>query len=92
MNVESTQMKGDFVSVIAKVVCRSEGRGEELPVAVVIAGDRFEITAVTDRAMVTTVSAGDPVRHRLWVEVEGGRRFELTRVLPDGSWRVRSSG
>jgi hypothetical protein len=77
------------VSVIAIVECRSEGRGEELPVAVVIGGERFAITGTLDRAMVTGIEAGQPVRHRLWVETEDGRRFELTRILPDGTWRVR---
>jgi hypothetical protein len=80
------------ISLIALVECRSEGRGEERPVAVVVAGERFEITAVLDRAMVTGCEAGQPIRHCLWVEVEGGRRFELTRILPDGAWRVRTMG
>jgi hypothetical protein len=29
------------------------------------------------------------VRHRLWVELEDGQRCELTRVTPDGTWKVR---
>ena len=82
-------VRDPFMPVIASVECRSESRGEELPVAIVIGDERLRITDTVDRAMVTSVEAGGPVRHRLWVEVEGGRRFELIRVLPDGAWRVR---
>jgi hypothetical protein len=78
----------DFVSVIARVECRSEGRGEENPVAVIFGNDRLEIVDVIDRAVMTTVDSGKPVRRRYWVELEDGRRCELTRVEPDGSWRV----
>jgi hypothetical protein len=81
-------MTPDFISVVAKVECRSEGRGEETPVAVIFGDDRIEIVAVLDRAVVTSVEAGEPVRHRLWVELEDGRRCELTRIEPDGEWRV----
>jgi len=82
-------MVKDLISTIARVECRSEGRGEEIPVAVVIGGDRFKITDVIDRAMVTSIEAGEPVRHRLWVDLEDGQRCELTRVTPDGTWMVR---
>jgi hypothetical protein len=44
---------------------------------------------VIDRATVTSIEAGEPVRQRLWVELEDGRRCELTRIIPDGVWRVR---
>jgi hypothetical protein len=81
-------MTPDFISVVAKVECRSEGRGEEYPVAVVFGDQRLEIADVLDRAMVTSVEAGEPVRHRLWVELDDGRRCELTRIEPDGEWRV----
>ena len=77
------------VPAIARVECRSEGRGEETPVAVWIGGERLEIADVIDRAMVTSVDAGEAVRHRLWVELDDGTRCELTRVLPDGEWRVK---
>ncbi len=77
------------IPLIATVECRSQSRGDDVPVAVVIGGKRFEIVDTLDRAMITSAEAGDPVRHRLWVEVSGGRRFELTRVLPDGPWRVK---
>jgi hypothetical protein len=77
------------IPVIAHVECRSEGRGEEKPVAVVFAGKRLEIVDVLDRANITSVGAGNPIRHRLWVELEDGRRCELTRIAPDGAWRVK---
>ena len=83
-------MRRRSIHVIATVECESQTRGDDVPVAVVIAGERFEIVATHDRAMVTSVTAGDPVRHRLWVEVADGRHFELTRVLPTGPWRVRT--
>ena len=77
------------ISTIARVECRSEGRGEETPVAVILSDERLEIVDVIDRAKVTSVEAGDRVRHRLWVELEDGRRCELNRIEPDGAWRVR---
>jgi len=82
-------MAKDLISTIAQVECRSEGRGEEIPVAVVFGNERHEIADIIDRAMITTVEAGEPVRHRLWVELDDGRRCELTRIAPDGTWRVR---
>jgi hypothetical protein len=82
-------MTGNLVSTIAQVECRSESRGEEKPVAVIIGGERFEIVDVLDRAMITSIEAGEPVRHRLWVELEDGQRCELTRITPDGTWLVR---
>lgn len=81
-------MTPEFISVIAKVECRSESRGEEKPVAVIIGDNRFEIVDVIDRAMVTSADSGHAVRHRLWVELEDGRRCELIRVEPGGDWRV----
>jgi len=81
-------MSATQVPVVARVECRSEGRADEHPVAVIIGGKRLEIVDVIDRAMVTTVEAGEPVRHRLWVELENGERYELQRILPDGRWRV----
>jgi len=82
-------MSNDPIPVIARVECRSEGRGEEKPVAVIIGGERLEIVDILDRAMITSVESGKPVRHRLWVELEDGQRCELTRVTPDGTWMVR---
>jgi hypothetical protein len=82
-------MSNGSIPIIARVECRSEGRGEEKPVAVIIGGERLEIVDVLDRAMITSIEAGEPVRHRLWVELEDGRRCGLTRSLPDGTWVVR---
>jgi hypothetical protein len=39
--------------------------------------------------MITSVEAGEPVRHRFWVVLEDGQRCELTRVTPAGTWMVR---
>jgi hypothetical protein len=77
------------ISIVAIVECRSESRGEERPIAVWFADQRLEIADVIDHAMVTSIEAGEPVRHRLWVELEDGNRCELTRTKPDGAWRVR---
>ena len=74
--------------MIARVECRSEGRGEEVPVAVIFGNERLEIVDILDRAILTTVVAGDPVRHRLWVQLTDGQRCRLDRELPDGRWRV----
>ncbi len=79
------------ISLIAKVVCREESRGEEQPIAVVIGGERFEIVNVIDRAMVTSIEAGQPIKHRLWVEIEDARKLELSRTLPDGTWRAKTA-
>ena len=85
-------MKSAGISLIAKVVCREETRGEEQPVAVIIGGECFEIVGVTDRAMVTGAEAGQPIRNRMWVEIEDGRDLELSRTLPNGRWMVKSAG
>ncbi len=81
-------MSRPTLPTIARVECRSEGRGEETPVAVLLGNERLEIVDVIDRAMVTSIEAGEPVRYRLWVKLEDGRRCELTRIEPDGTWRV----
>jgi hypothetical protein len=81
-------MKDELISTVATVECRSEGRGEEYPVAVVFGDQRLEIVDVVDRAVVMSIDAGEPVRRRLWVELDDGRRCELTRIEPDGEWRV----
>jgi len=78
-----------MILAVARVECRSEGRGEEKPIAVIIGGERLEIVDVLDRAIITSVEAGEPVRHRFWVVLEDGRRCELTRVTPDGTWMVK---
>ena len=85
-------MANDSIDAIAKVECRSEGRGDEYPVAVVIGGERIEIVEVIDRAVIASIVAGEAVRQRYWVELEDGRRCELSRVAPDGAWRVKFEG
>jgi len=67
------------IPVIATVECRSQTRGEDVPVAIVIAEQRFEIVETHDRALVTGVDAGGPITHRLWVEISDGRRFQIHR-------------
>lgn len=81
-------MKDEMIRAVARVECRSEGRGNETPVAIVFGENRLEIVDVMDRAVLTSVDAGEPIRHRLWVELEDGQLCELTRVEPDGDWRV----
>ena len=82
------EVKDRSVPLIATVECQSQARGDDLPVAIVFGGERFEIVNTLDRAMVTGVEAGGPITHRLWVVTEDQRRLKLTRVLPDGKWRV----
>ncbi len=82
-------MVKNLISTIARVECRSEGRGEEMPVAVVFGDERHEIADINDRAVMTTVEAGDPVRYRLWVALDNGQKCELTRIGPEGTWRVK---
>ena len=87
--VRILSMPKPTVPAVAHVECRSEGKGEETPIAVVHGGQRYKIVDILDRAAMTSVHAGGPVCLRLWVELEDGGRCELTRVLPDGDWRVR---
>ena len=82
-------MADPTIPAIARVECRSEGRGDETPVAISFADQRVPIVDIIDRAVVTGVEAGGPVRHRFWVELEDGRRCELTRAEPGGEWRVK---
>jgi hypothetical protein len=81
-------MSKDSIPAIAAVECRSEGRAQETPVAIIWGDTRYEIVHVIDRAVITGVEAGEPVRQRFWVEVENGQRFKLLRVMPDGAWQV----
>ena len=81
-------MTTEFVPAIARVECRSEGRSDDVPTAIVFGDKCLKITAVIDRAMITSANAGEPVRHRMWVELENGAKYRLMRVLPDGEWRV----
>ncbi|MFV2072884.1 MAG: hypothetical protein ACC742_09575 [Thermoanaerobaculales bacterium] len=81
-------MTDERIPVIARVECRSESTAEEYPVAVWIGGKRLEIVEVIDRAVISSVEAGHPVRQRLRVEVADGTRCELDRILPEGSWKT----
>lgn len=76
------------IPIIATVECQSQARGDDVPVAIVIAGERFAIVETLDRAMIAGIEAGGPVTHRLWVEIVDRRQLELTRILPDGPWRA----
>ena len=76
------------VPIVARVECRSDTGGEDTPLALWMGGERLEITDVLDRAVLGGTEAGAPHRHRLWVEVANGGRFELVRTLPAGRWLV----
>jgi hypothetical protein len=77
------------LDLVARVECRSEGSGEEHPVAVWLADRRCLVCGVLTDAVVGPVAAGAPAERRLLVVLEEGTRLELRRRLPDGSWRVR---
>jgi len=81
-------MTDERIPMIARVECRSESTADEHPVAVWIGGKRLEIVDVIDRAMISSLEAGHPVRQRLWVELEDGKRCELNRIFPNGQWRT----
>ncbi len=74
--------------MIARVECRSEGRGDDRPVAVWIGGERVPIANITDERLEGSAEAGRPVRHVARVRLEDGRLLRLERTLPDGGWRV----
>jgi hypothetical protein len=90
IELRSRSMSDDAIPTIARVECRSEGRADERPVAVVVGSHRLEIVHVLDQAMITTAEAGESVRHRYWVELDDGSRCELIRVMPDGKWLVKA--
>lgn len=74
--------------LIARVECRSEGRGDDRPVAVWIGGVRMPITSIADERMEGPAEAGRPVRHVARVTLEDGRLLRLERTLPAGRWRA----
>ncbi|PWB77713.1 MAG: hypothetical protein C3F15_02790 [Holophagae bacterium] len=76
------------VSLVAKVECRSESRGEERPIALTVGGRRIGIVDTLERALVSAADAGGPVRARFTVELEDGSLVLLERSLPAGDWRV----
>jgi hypothetical protein len=76
------------IRLLARVRCRSEGQGEECPVAVRFGGKELAIRATLADAVVGPVRAGMACERRVMVELAGGDRLELVRRLPDGGWRV----
>ena len=75
-------MSDDAIPTIARVECRSEGRADERPVAVVVGSHRLEIVHVLDQAMITTGEAGESVRHRYWVELDHSMGRDVGRGAP----------
>jgi hypothetical protein len=76
------------VALLARVSCRSEGQGEERPVALWLGGERVAVRELVVDAVVGPASAGGPCERRVTVELEDGERLELLRRLPDGPWQV----
>jgi len=74
--------------LIARVICRSEGRGEQLPIAVVLAGDRIEVEEILSDGVVGPRLAGGKTERRVVVRLENGDVLHLQRKLPNGEWRV----
>jgi hypothetical protein len=78
-----------MIPIVASVECRSEGSGEERPVAVVLGGRRQLIEAILEDAVIATAEAGEAHSRRLTVALaEEGQLLCLQRRLPDGPWRV----
>lgn len=80
------------IPLIARVRCRSEGSAEERPVAVEIGGEWFEIRELETDEIVGPAEAGIRSHRRVRAVLEDGRAVRLTRVLPDGDWRVYLAG
>jgi len=76
------------LSLIARVECRSEARGEDRPVAVWIGGRRFVIERLSHEHLAGPAEAGGMVRHVASATLEDGRQLRLERRLPEGPWRV----
>ncbi len=76
------------ISLIARVECRSEARGEDRPVAVWIGGRRFAIERLSQEHLAGPSEAGGLVRHVATAALEDGRHLRLERTLPEGPWRV----
>ncbi len=78
------------VPLIAKVECRSDTKGEERPVAVWIAGERFRVTRLRRQHLRGAAEAGAPAFYVADATLRDGREVRLERKLPDGVWRVFS--
>ncbi len=81
-------MRQRHVPLVARVECRAESRGEERPIALTVGGRRIGVTDILERALVTAVDAGAPVRARFTLELEDGSLVLLERLMPTGEWRV----
>jgi hypothetical protein len=79
---------GHDVPVIARVECRSEGTGEQRPVAVWLGGTRIAVAEVLDDAIHGSAVAGGVHRRHLVVRLVDGRSLTLEREAPQGEWRV----
>jgi hypothetical protein len=91
MPYSDRQGRGHIVSevpVIATVECRSEGSGEQRPVAVRLGGDLIEVVEILLDSVIGTVEAGGVNRRDVVVVLADGQHLSLRRKLPDGDWRV----
>ena len=76
------------VEPLVRVESRSEGNGDQRPLAVRIGGERLEVRHVIRDAVEGSTVAGAPTHRRLLVELEDGVLLDLRRRLPDGPWRL----
>ncbi len=78
------------VPLIARVECRSDTKGEERPVAVWVAGERFRVVRLSRQHLRGPAKAGEPAFYVAYASLRDGREVRLERKLPNGSWRVFS--
>ena len=76
------------VAVLARVECRSEGAGEQIPAAVWIASSRIGVGEILDDAVIGSTEAGGGNLRRVTVRLTDGQVLVLERDLPNGDWRV----
>jgi hypothetical protein len=76
------------MSLLARVECRAEFKGDQHPVAVCIGGERIPIREILVDVVEGVEQAGQPAERRLTVILADGQELILTRALPDGDWRV----
>jgi len=76
------------IPLIARVVCRSEGSGEQRPTAVELAGDRVEVAEILSDGIAGPGLAGGKTERRVVVKLMNGEVLDLHRILPNGEWRV----
>ncbi|MFO8071639.1 MAG: hypothetical protein R6V85_07165 [Polyangia bacterium] len=71
-----------------RVITHDGYRANERPMAVISAGERFDIIHIEDSYHAAGVDTRTPVRHGYTVRCRGGARFQL--VLTDGQgWNVK---